>query len=303
MAVKRFDVLIPGNYFCDVIFTGIPGFPALGTELYTRDLTVVPGGVLNSVVGLRRLGINVGWLGTLGNDFFSRYITEQVAAEGLDMSLITQVDAPLRRVTVSLSYSTDRAFVTYIDPAPDVIEQLENCLDDTDLRLLHFSGLHVDERLPALIDRCHARGVQVSMDCQHREETLALPLVGEIITRLDLFLPNATEAQQLTGTSTLEAAAAVLRSMLPALIIKDGAYGAHAWTQEGYYHAPALPLEAVDTTGAGDVFNAGFLAAYLEGQALSACLHWGNVAGGLSTLGYGGCSTAPTRDELAARLA
>lgn len=302
MAVKRYDVLIPGSYFCDVIFTGIPGFPALGTELYTRDLTVVPGGVMNTVVGLRRLGVNVGWLGAVGSDFFSRYIIEQAAAEGIDMSLLAHVEGPLRRVTVSLSYTEDRAFVTYVDPPPDLIAQIYAYLDDTEFRVMHFTGLLVDERLPALFDLCHARGAQISMDCQHRDDTLEQPLVREIISRLDLFVPNATEAQRLTGTSSLQAAAEALRPLVGQLVIKEGACGAHAWVNGAYHHAPALSLSPVDTTGAGDLFNAGFLAAYLEGQEISACLRWGNIAGGLSTLGYGGCSTAPTRDELTARL-
>ena len=69
MALKAFDVLVPGHYFCDVVFTGLPAFPAPGTEIYCDDVNVVPGGVLNTVVAFKRLGVKVGWLGALGEDF------------------------------------------------------------------------------------------------------------------------------------------------------------------------------------------------------------------------------------------
>ena len=67
-----FDIVIPGHYFCDVIFTKMHDFPRLGEEIYSEGVKVVPGGgALNTATGLRRLGVNVGWVGVLGTDFFS----------------------------------------------------------------------------------------------------------------------------------------------------------------------------------------------------------------------------------------
>ena len=303
MALKPYDVLVPGHYFCDVVFTGLPAFPAPGTEIYCDDVNVVPGGVLNTVVAFKRLGVKVGWLGALGEDFFSRFIQEWAEQEGLDLSLVTQQARPLRRLTVSLSLSNDRAFVTYADTPPGVIELTRQHLADTRCRHLHFSGLVVDERMPALLRECRACGIEVSMDCQHREQTLAQPLVREIISLLDLFLPNAVEAQRLTGTNSSDEAAALLAEFVPLLVIKEGAQGARCWWQGRCYHAPALPGDPVDTTGAGDVFNAAFIAAHLDGADPEVCLRQGTVAGSLSTQGIGGCSNAPDCVALQAALA
>ena len=303
MALKAYDVLVPGHYFCDVVFTGLPAFPAPGTEIYCDDVNVVPGGVLNTVVAFKRLGVKVGWLGALGEDFFSRFIREWAEQEGLDLSLVTRQAQPLRRLTVSLSLSNDRAFVTYADTPPGVIELTRKRLADTHFRHLHFSGLVVDERMPGLLSECRASGIEVSMDCQHREQTLAQPLVREIISQLDMFLPNAVEAQRLTGKDSLDEAATLLAELVPMLVIKDGAQGARCWWQGRCYQAPALPGDPVDTTGAGDVFNAAFIAAHLDGAAPEVCLRQGTVAGSLSTQGYGGCSSAPDRDALLAALA
>lgn len=301
--MKHCEILIPGHYFCDVIFTGIPGFPALGTELYTEKLTVVPGGCLNSVTALTRLGVNTGWLGTLGSDLFSRYISGLITQENIDRRWLTERDEPLQRVTVSLSYPHDRAFVTYVDPAPDLLDATQHAVENEECDHLHFTGLMVDARVPDLLRACHERGITVTMDCQHRPETLADPLVREILPLLDIFMPNAAEAMHLTETTSIEAAARLLRGYAPFLVIKDGGNGAQAWQGDQYVHIPALPVEVIDTTGAGDVFNAGFLAAYRAGYDLPTCLKWGNICGGLSTTGYGGCSAAPNRETVEKYLA
>ena len=302
MALEPYDVLIPGNYYCDIIFSGIPGFPALGTELFTDALTVVPGGIMNTVTGLTRLGTRVGWLGTLGNDFFSDFIAKTAHTEGIDLSLIEFIDHPFKRVTVSLSYPNDRAFITYRDTAPELLPKIYDALKQATFKHLHFTGLLIDEYVPELLDTCHSKNIMISMDCQYREQTLELPLVKAILSRLDMFMPNAAEAQRLTKTESLEDAASILREIVPHLIIKDGVNGAHSWKQDVYVHAPALRANPVDTTGAGDIFNAGFLAAHFQGKSTDDCLHWGNIAGALSLRGYGGCSTAPTKAELLAHL-
>jgi hypothetical protein len=296
--MTHYDVLIPGNYFCDIIFTGLPTFPALGTEIYTDGLTVVPGGVLNTVIALQRLGLQVGWCGFLGNDFFSQFISTFIHAEGVDTTLIDYQNAPLRRVTVALSYPEDRAFVTHVDPPPDVIGRLLAEYSRFSFQHLHLNRLYVDERLPEFLRELRERGITISMDCQHRHETLDSPLVKTMLALVDMFMPNAIEAQRLTQTDSVEKAAAILKDLVPLLVIKDGGNGAYAWHRGEKWHIPAMELTPLDTTGAGDVFNAGFLSAWLKKLPINDCLLWGNICGGLSTQGYGGCSAAPSRTQV-----
>jgi sugar/nucleoside kinase (ribokinase family) len=294
----HYDILIPGSYFCDIIFTGLPAFPALGTEIYCEGLSVVPGGVMNTIIGLRRLGVNVGWCGVIGDDFFSRFALEQAEREGLDIRLLVRDGSPVKRVTVALSAPEDRAFVTYVDPSPDKTELAFLALERATFSHLHFTGLVFDDRTAELLDTCHAHGIQVSMDCQHRDETLAD--VAHVLAKLDMFMPNASEALRLTGTDTLAAAMDRLAVVVPLVVIKNGAGGAIARHKGTDYAAPALTVAPVDTTGAGDVFNAGFLAAYLRGHDLPTCLQWGNFCGGMSTQAVGGATSAPTLNALQA---
>lgn len=298
----NYDVLVPGNYFCDVIFTGMPSFPELGAEIYCQDLHVVPGGMLNTVVTMKRLGLRVGWAGALGKDFFSRFIREWANGEGLCMDLVSRRDEPLRRVTVALPLHSERAFVSYVDPAPDPVELAQVHLKEQSIRHLHFSGLVVDERLPDLLRDCKDRGVEVSMDCQHREQTLEDPLVSEILGLLDLFMPNAVEARKLTGAADVDNAAHELGQIVPTLVIKEGEHGARCWQGGRCFHSPALPVTVTDTTGAGDVFNAAFIAAHLAGADLAVCLQQGTVAGSLSTQMAGGANSAPDRSALQAAM-
>lgn len=294
----HYDVLVPGDYFCDVIFTGLPTFPALGQELYTQDVKVVPGGPLNNVVALRRLRVNVGWASDLGTDFFSQFIAHYVRNEGIDSSLITWIDQPLRRVTVALSYPADRAFITRCDPGRDVAEMAFEALYKATFNHVHFTGLSAEERTLEFYDACRERGIEVSTDCQHSEDTLDVPLIREIISRVDLFMPNASEAMHMTHTANIPAALEALGQIVPYVVIKNGAGGAYARRESVNYFSPALHVIPIDTTGAGDVFNAGFLAAHLEGHDPEECLRWGNFCGAQSVLGAGGTTTAPTRAAL-----
>lgn len=300
--MKRYDILIPGNYSCDMVFREIDGYPELGKNLYSQHFDIVPGGITNTVFALQRLGTKVGWLTEAGNDLFSRFIIGQAELEGVDTSLIDRREESMRRITVALSYPEDRGFVSYVEHEPDVIDLALRHGNDVEYGHIHFARLHVDPRMPDLLRRRRERGVFISSDCQHHEHTLDDDLVREILSLVDLFIPNGKEAQELTGRDSLEDAARTLNDIVPNLIVKEGGEGAHAWYDGKHVYQEALDLTPRDTTGAGDVFNAGVLAAHIAGHDFKTCLRWGVVAGGLATQGPGGTATAPTREELEQRL-
>ncbi len=297
-----FDIVIPGHYFCDVIFTQMRDFPTLGAEIYSEGIKVVAGGgALNTATGLRRLGVNVGWVGVLGTDFFSQYVKTYIHGEKLDTRLVKQLDTPLERVTVALSYPNDRAFITYVQKPPDIITMVTNALERANFRHLHFPGLTIHEDMPELLKLCKSKGIRVSMDCQHREETLDMPLVQDILSQVDIFMPNAVEARRITHEDELSLAIDRLSKLINGVVVKNGAEGATAQFGTTGYHSRAFEVTPLDTTGAGDSFNAGFLAAYLQNLPIKSCLRWGNYCGSQSTLGYGASSTpskVPDEDPL-----
>jgi sugar/nucleoside kinase (ribokinase family) len=90
----------------------------------------------------------------------------------------------------------------------------------------------------------------------------------------------------------------ILADVCPLVVVKDGSNGAYACDGSGIIHVPALPVQPVDTTGAGDCFSAGFVKAWLDGLPLDDCLRWGNAVGGLSTLAPGGAGRVVTAEEV-----
>jgi sugar/nucleoside kinase (ribokinase family) len=290
-----YDVLLFGAYFCDLIVTGLPEPPRLGADLFGTGMGITAGGTFNVVRALHRLGLRVGWSCDFGDDLFSQFVLSEVRKEGVDTSLLRLHDHPLRTFSLSFSFSDDRGFISYIDPVerfprlPYIEKYRPRCV------LLHDLGewSALQDVAPAI----HRQGGLVCLDCQSTNLELHTPGLIEALQAVDVFLPNEREACQLTGAGSAEQAAEILAQHTPLVVIKLGARGALAQARDCRILSPALPVTVVDTTGAGDCFNAGFIYGQLSGNSLAESLKYGNICGGLSTTGYG-TETTPTQAEV-----
>ncbi|HNZ02180.1 MAG TPA: carbohydrate kinase family protein [Anaerolineaceae bacterium] len=296
MALSKFDILNFGDYFCDLIITGLKEIPRLGADIFGNSMEIIPGGAYNLTTALHRLGVKVGWAPRLGNDLFSRFVLEQAVREGLDTSLFQVYDMPLRSLSVSFSFSQDRGFISYMDPFPEL--PYEALIDSQQPLWVVDLPFHGSPDVLRLVDRVHQHGGKVFADCQYITSTLETPGLTDLLEAIDIFAPNQSEAYQLTGMDNPEASGAKLAQYCPLVVIKCGDQGAYAFSGSQVWHSPALPMEVVDSTGAGDSFNAGFLAAVLQNQPIETCLRYGNICGGLSVTQRGGTAAAPTMDQL-----
>jgi sugar/nucleoside kinase (ribokinase family) len=289
--VHNYDVLLPGGYYCDLIFTGLPELPRLGADMFGSGFDMVPGAVFYTALALHRLGLRTGWACDFGDDFCSRFVIDAARREGIDDRLFRHHPRSLRRISVAFSYAHDRGFISYQDELPKIspIPLIERHRP----RCVMLSHLHYGDELLELAAATHRYGGLVYMDCQARPNTIAQPEVAAALRAVDFFAPNAAEALHLTGAASVEAALATLATLVPTAIVKRGAEGAIARRGEEVAQAPALAVDVLDTTGAGDCFNAGFVYGYLRGMSLEACLRRGNVCGGLSTTARG-CTALPT---------
>jgi sugar/nucleoside kinase (ribokinase family) len=156
--------------------------------------------------------------------------------------------------------------------------------------------------LPALFAAARAGGATTSADCNWDPSGEWDGGLRALLRETDVFLPNAAEAMRIAGVDDAEAAARAIVAFGPRVVaVKLGGDGALAVTARGELaRGPALPVVPVDTTGAGDSFDAGFLAAWLAGRPLAACLALGIACGSLSTLGVGGTAAQPTLVEAVA---
>lgn len=299
--MAAYDIIVLGDYFYDLIYSGLPEFPELGREIMSRDVTTTGGAMYITAVSLSRLGVRVGWPAYFGDDFYSRSVYDFAVKEGVDLSLARHVPHPYRRVTTAIPLHGERAFVTYVDPdADDLYDHWMQALEASEFRHLHVGGLDCVDKMQPLVDIARSHGATVSFDCQDGPH---LENPDQCMSRLslaDIFIPNAREAKIVTASNSVDEALSRLAERVNVAVVKDGAHGSWAAQGDARYHADSIDAgPVIDTTGAGDCFNAGFLYGYVvEHQPLDVCLRYGNICGGLSVTGVGGATTAPRREEL-----
>jgi sugar/nucleoside kinase (ribokinase family) len=286
------DVLVTGRYFCDLILTGLPEMPRLGYEVWGKHCELVPGASFIPAVALHRLGLRVAWPCYFGNDLFSRFVREQARREGLNEAWFQEYDQPALGITISFSFTDERAFVSYTDevPAPlypDLIRQLHP-------RWVLLVNLWKGEKLAEVRQAALESHTAIFMDCQAHQASLDDPEVRSALQQVDVFSPNVEEALQLTGVNSVETALAKLAVLSPLVVIKLGRQGAIAQEGSQVVRVPGVKANVVDTTGAGDNFDCGFLYGQIQGYSLEDSLRCANICGGLSTEARGGSTASPT---------
>ncbi|WP_067817307.1 carbohydrate kinase family protein [Actinomadura kijaniata] len=290
------DVFLTGQVFMDMIFTGLPGLPPPGTELVTDGLGSAPGGVANIAVAMSRLGLRTGLSATFGDDLFGAYLWRTLAEqEAVDLTWSRRVPGWSSPVTVSLAYAADRSMVTYTRPphgehpvlAPP---RAATCFVD------------IDRPVPAWALTLRDKGALVFADLGWDPTETWSSEVLDRLAHVDVFLPNAVEAMAYTRTASPDEALDALAERVPVVVVKQGARGAIAVdsTTGERASAAALPVEALDPTGAGDVFAAGFVFGTLARWPLHQRLRFANLVAGLSVRHYSGSLGAPCWSEIAA---
>ena len=169
-------------------------------------------------------------------------------------------------------------------------------------RHLHMSGFYLLPGMWAgvtwLFREAKQAGLTTSLDPDHDSSGQWDGGIRELLPYVDFFFPNEHESLSITGAADLASAAASLRGLAATTVIKRGAQGVLAVSGSTTLSAPAFPITPVDTTGAGDSFNAGFVFQFLQGAPLDQCIRWGNACGALSTQALGGTEGFPDRSEV-----
>jgi hypothetical protein len=275
------------------VFHGLARLPRPGEELRTPAFArTVGGGTLITAVAAARMGARVNVLSALADIAVTRLKREDIGVTNL------RRPAEAHAVSVALSTRRDRAFVTF-DGVNTVLE--ERLLEALEAKLPRVRHVHLALGPRDLVswrrvlDRCRSRGITTSWDFGWHDD---LPLrrgFSALVGALDWVFVNEQEARHYSRASTLVRACLRWRMLARRTVIKRGARGAMVLDDAGVLRASALRGKVVDTTGAGDAFNGGFLAALLAGQRLEKCLRAGIRVGSMSTRAAGGLDGLPRR--------
>jgi sugar/nucleoside kinase (ribokinase family) len=304
-----FDLLVLGDANPDLVLRGDDLVPAFGqAERLIDDATLTVGGSgAIAACAAARLGLRVAFCGVVGDDLFGRFMREQLEARGVDARGVVVDPSRPTGLTVVFSRPEDRAMLTRTGAIADLRAELVDRALLASARHVHVSsyflqtGLAPD--LAGLFEEARAAGTTTSVDPNWDPSEAWDHGLLTLLERTDVFLPNRIEATRIARTSDVEASAVRLASYARVVAVKAGKDGAIAAAGEQIERVPASPGRVLDTTGAGDAFDAGFLAAWLDGAPLERALALANACGSLSTRAVGGVDGQPTMDEALGVLA
>ena len=301
-----FDILVAGEINPDLILSGdvVPEFGQVEKLVNHATLAIGSSSAIFAC-GAARLGLRVAFIGVCGDDVFGRFMFAEMQKRNVDVSHVIVREGGDTGLSVILNQESDRAILTH----PGLIAELRGSdIPDTLLRQarhLHvasyFLQTNLQPDLPKLFRRAREVGLTTSLDPNYDPSEKWIGF-DELLSVTDIFLPNGKEALSLSGESNVDEAASRLGSKVAALAIKLGEEGAMGFRNGQNVRVASIPVKVVDTVGAGDSFDAGFIYGYLNQWDLEKSLQLACICGALSAQAQGGTSAQPRFDEAVAFL-
>jgi len=305
-AEARVEVLVAGDLFLDLVMTGFESWPNPGEESFAKEFhKEVGGGAAITACCLSKLGIRTSVSGVVGKSD-GQWMLDELSKRGVDASGIQMVEDEPTAFTVSVSTAHDRALFTYGGANrkfPAILDSIAGLAKRTGARHIHLGHAVMPTRAKSLFQAIHDIGCTVSLDVGWHPEWLFNPEAIRSLRMVDVFFPNLREASEITKETEPHRILQVLSRLgLQCVALKMGAQGAGLLCNGEVMFQEPGSVVAVDTTGAGDCFDAGFLYAWLREMLPRQCLKAGVACGEASVRVMGGVAGAPTREELEALL-
>jgi sugar/nucleoside kinase (ribokinase family) len=246
------------------------------------------------------LGLRVAFIGICGDDIFGRYMLTEMGKRAVDVSHVLIQKAGKTGFSVILNRETDRAILTFLGliPALSARDIPEDIIQQS--RHLHiasyFLQTNLQPDLPVLFRKVRELGLTTSLDTNY-DPSEKWDGFDELLSATNVFLPNEREVLSVSREVNLEMAAKKIGSGVDILAVKLGPDGALAVQGNKIVQVDSIPVNVVDTIGAGDSFDAGFLYGYLHGWDVDKSLQLACACGGLSTQKAGGTDGQPELAE------
>lgn len=295
------DVYLTGTVFLDIIFTGLDRAPVRGTETWARGMGSSPGGIANMATALARLGLRTTLAAAFGDDVYGDYCWDSLRdGEGIDLTPSRRIPGWHSPVTVSMAYEGERTMVSHGHRAPPPEGAVPACPPPARAAVAAL-GHRSESQEGEWIADAAASGTRIFADVGWDDSGRWDPADLDALRHCAAFLPNAEEAMRYTRADSPREAARRLAELVPVAVVTLGAEGACAVDSSTGETAevPALLVETLDPTGAGDVFVAGFLTGTLAGWRLADRLAFASLCAALSVQEFGGSLSAPGWTEIA----
>lgn len=304
--MKKFDITIAGEINLDLILYGLPAELPMERELLASAFELTLGGSSSILAhNLAVLGAHTGFIARIGTnpdaDPLGALALSRLAESGADLSRVVHGKGTTSTgVTMLLHHGDTRRILTYPGTMAEMTRADLDYAYLASARHFHLSSLFLhralEKDLPKLFRDLKKDGLTLSLDTNDDPEDRWMGVLDELLDLIDILLPNERELLKITRRNTLEEALGALAGRVPVIAVKCGRRGAMVQAHGRRILVPPVLVEPVDTIGAGDSFNAGFLFAWLNGADPEECARAGNITGALSTLKPGG--TESFRDPL-----
>jgi len=299
--MKNYDLTVAGELNLDLILYGLPEEMPTERELLASDFRATLGSSSGIVAhNFAALGGRASFSTVIGSDDFGRIALERLSAAGVDVSHTRRHSTTATGITLLLPHGDRRHMLTF----PGTIAELRVADLDFDFltqsRHFHLSSLYLQrglhDGLSDLMYRLKNAGLSLSLDTNDDPEDRWGAPLAQVLSLVDIFLPSEDEVCRMTNCTDLDSAIRALPTVPPVIVVKRGSRGARVYVEGNGTDVAPLSVVTVDTVGAGDSFDAGFLRAYLLGKDTITCVKAGNITGALSTQGAGG--TESFRNEI-----
>jgi len=291
-ADRPLDCLVAGEANADLLIDGIARLEFEKEKLAT-DMNLVLGGSSSIFAfNLARLGAKVGFAGIVGDDFLGHFVEQRLRGAGVDTRALERRPNVKTGLTIWCQRGTKRAGITY---AGSMALLRARDVPDAALRSarhLHVGAYFLLENLhpgaAGLFRKARKLGLTTSLDCNYDPSESWDSGIRGVLKFTDIFFPNEIEALRLTNCRDIERAALALSKLVRIAAVKLGARGAIVYAEGKRFRVPAVKARVVDTTGAGDSFDAGFLSCFFKGGSVEESARAGVAAGARAVSAVGG---------------
>ena len=291
--MPSFDVSVIGELNLDLILYGLPSGLKLECELLATNLSITLGS--SSAIfahNLASLGSKVSFSSSIGGDPLGQICLDRLAESGVELSRVGRTPEKITGLTVIVPQGRQRYILTY---PRTMAEMTASDLDIPyllDAKHLHVSSYFLQKALqPGLLDifrRAKEAGLTTSLDTNDDPENRWTSDLHHLLKYVDILLPNENEACKIAACPDTKSAINELAGKVPIVVMKRGANGAVLCEKGSRYRATAPAVDVVDSVGAGDSFDAGFIHQFVRGADLRDCLRFALSTGALSVTRAGG---------------